>query len=104
MKTLSRKRKEQIKEQYSRQFRELLERNFMADNVCTSIYHAYKNLSEHKIRAWQEIRKLQKEYDGSVPIILSHNCFAFTACFAYADENWNTRYKYFTKDYTYDFE
>lgn len=104
MKKLSTRRKAQIKVKYLNLIDKLINEDAWTDEVMTSIYHAYNNPSAAKNEAWQEIRKRQKEYNGTTPIILTHNCQAFTACFAYADEKGNVRYKYFTKDYTYDFE
>ena len=103
MKTLTKKRREQIKARYHALFDELLLKGFSCD-VCTTIYDAYEKPSQLKKAAWINIRNYQKEYNGTMPLILSHNWYAFTACFSYLDENGNVRYKYFTKDYEYDFE
>lgn len=104
MKTLSKKRREQIKATYRKMIDKLMNEDARTDEVPTSIYHVYKNPSEAKYHVWEEIRKRQKEYNGAIPIIITHNCQVFTVCFAYADGNGNVRYKYFTKEYTYDFE
>ena len=61
-----------------RQFEAALDRNEKLETV-------YTNPSAYKYNAWLGVVRSSRSVNGSFPVIISHNTYAFTAGFCFLD-------------------
>ena len=63
---------------FRRQFEAALDRNERLETV-------YTNPSVYKRNAWLDVVRASRTVNGSFPVIISHNTYAFTAGFGFLD-------------------
>lgn len=52
----------------------------------TELYYVYGSFSRAKVNAWENCKKVCREYEGKGLRILSHNPWQFTAGFLFTDK------------------